>query len=241
MANLAVVQHKSGTSVVSATTVAVTVTALGTGNVIVVGCSNGGGSRTVTGVSDGTNTYVQAPSAAANANANADNTDIWYCLSSISGPTTVTITFSGSAGTFSKQGEVWEVSGFVNPAIDVTGTIQNTQQTNQVDLGPSVTTTSVIGFIAAICRTGTGGSIATNPSTGNEFSSGGDIPVAQVGAVSLISQRASAHQPSWADGNSFVSYCVSVVAFKEKNIPFVINNYQFSKVGDGMSTSEKIR
>ena len=211
---ITVTQHKSGTSVVSATTVAVTVTALGAGHLIVVGCSNGG-TRTVVSVSDGTNTYTQGASCAANANTAADNTDLWYCLVSASGPTTVTVTFSGAAGTFSKQAEVWEVAGFTSPVVDVHNIVNNTQQTNGDDVGASVTTTATAGFVAGIVRTATSGSISANPKAANEFTSGGDIPETHVGAVSLISATAAAHQPVWSDGNSFINYCASTIAFKE--------------------------
>lgn len=213
---ITVTQHQHNDSILSATTVAVTVSALGTGNLLVVGCGNNG-TRTVSGVSDGANTYLQGPTCAASANTSADNTDIWYCLSSASGPTTVTVTFTGVAGTFAKDAEVWEVHGFTTAGLDVHGIVNNTQQTNQLDNGASVTTTSTVGFIAACCHTSTsgGGSISLNPNTGNEFSSGGDISGTLFGAVSLISTTAAAHQAVWGDGNSFLNYCNSTLAFKE--------------------------
>lgn len=214
---ISITQHKSGHSIASATSVDISVAATAANALIVVGCASAG-TRTVSGVADDKgNTYVQASGAAAHANSSADATDIWYCLkTTTSGVTTVTITYSGSAGTFVKDGEVWEVAGFTNADIDVAKALNDFSQTTNVTTGPTVTTTATAGFIAAEIKVPAGSIIDLNPNTGNEFTSGGDIASGTDSAgCSLISSSSGNHTPAWHDGNSFINTCASAAAFKE--------------------------
>lgn len=216
---ITVTQHKSGHSTASATTVTVTTTSTGSGKLLVVAACNAG-TRTVaaSGVTDNIgNTYTQATNAAANANSSVDNSDIWYCLSATSGVTTITITFTGSAGTFVKDAEAWEVSGFTSAAFDLAGhTNDNADGGDNVTDGTSVTTTSTTGFIVGAIKVPAGSVVDVNPNTGNEFTSGGDIASGTDSAFcSFISSTAAAHKPQWHHGNSFINSATSTAAFKE--------------------------
>lgn len=216
---ITVTQHKTGHSVVSALTVGITMTSTAAGKLLAVGCASAL-NHTVASVTDNIgNTYTQATGAAANANSNADRSDVWYCLSASAGVTTITITYNGTAGTFAKDGTAWEVSGFTTCVFDVAKAANDINQTNGIDdpgTNGTVTTTSTTGFIVAEIKTDPGGIIAANPRAGNEFTSGGDIATGTLSAgCSLISTTATTHKPIWDDGNSFLNFCCSVVAFKE--------------------------
>jgi hypothetical protein len=64
-----------------------------TGNLIVIQLSHDTESGTITGVSDGTNTYAHATGA--NSTGPTRNTDIYYKENCVGGPTVVTVTLSG--------------------------------------------------------------------------------------------------------------------------------------------------
>ena len=213
-----ITQHKTGHSVASATTVDITMTSTAANKLIVVGCACAG-TRTVSSVTDntGSNTYVQASGATASANAAADRTDIWYCLNAVSGITTITITYSGAAGTHVKDGEAWEVAGFTTPVFDVAGAASDIALgAGSSWNGPTVTTTSTTGFVAAETKGPASTTITDNPTAGNEFDDGGDIASGTDSAgCCLISTTAAGHTPNWTCGNSFINVCASVAAFKE--------------------------
>lgn len=214
---IAVVQHTSNSSVASATTVAVTISATAANSLVVVGCSAWDVTRTVSSVSDGTNTYTQA-TGAASVGFVAGGVDFWYFLKVGSGITTVTITFSGAAGTFDKQGIVWEVSGFVNAAFNLAGVVQ-TSGSGTTDTGASVTT-SLPGFAAGLIGVQTTeGSIVANPQGGNSFTSGGDITSSlHAAGCSKILSSGGAQQPVWTDGFSSHNFNASTVTFKEPSL-----------------------
>jgi hypothetical protein len=213
-ASLTEVQHKKNFSAANATTVAVTIAANSAGNLIAVGTDNNS-SRTVIGVADnatgGSNTYVQATSALGTNG--GDSVDVWYVLSAAhAGATTVTVTFSGAAGTFSKNAWVMEVSGFITAGFDLANNVTNGTGSGTDDNGASVTTTSTTGFVIGVMATG--GTITGNPKTGNEFTAGGDISGGNA-ACSLISSTAAAHKPVWTDTGSNQTNAGSTAAFKE--------------------------
>lgn len=209
---LSVVQHKLANSAANSTTLDITVTSTGAGNLLVCGASNQG-TRTVTGISGG-GTWVQFPSA--EITVSGRETDIWYVVSSSSGVTTVTITYSGAAGTFSKTGEVWEVSGFTTAAEDGANTTSGNTAGGTMT-GAAVVTTSTNGFVVGINGNAATGTIDQNPAAGNEFTSGGDS-VDRFGAVSLISSTAVSHTPAW-HVTADVAFVASTAAFKEGGPP----------------------
>lgn len=208
-AALTVVQHETtGTSALGGNTLTITLNqATGSGNLLVVGEMNDD-SMLVSGVSDGTNNFTQIPNVQA-----VDNvmyTDMWYLPLSTAGKTTITVTFSGTVNDFATM-EVWEVSGFASPAVDVSMALSNGVQSGGFATGPVVTTTTTKEFIAALDQSSA--TVSQNPKTGNEFTSGGDIDTGNNGYCSLITTVAGAHQPAWKDnGASFES---SVAAFRE--------------------------
>lgn len=184
------------------------------GSLIVVSAANVAG-RTVTGVTDnlGTNVYVRATSAAAVSTTGTLGSDIFYCLSANSGVTSVTITFSGAAGTDNKDGWVDEVTGFTTAAFDLANHVDNQTTAANVDTSAAIVTTSTNGFAMAVCATA--GSVTVNPKAGNEFSAGGDIaPTTTNAACALISSTAASHQAQWTDSFG-LTYCASIAAFKE--------------------------
>jgi hypothetical protein len=207
---LVLVQHKVAASGANSNQITITVTSTGAGRLLVVGTGNNGG-RTVTGVSDGTNNFTRATNAAAGTG--SLRTDIWYLLNSSSGKTTITVTYSGTAGTFLKIGNVWEVSGFTAAAFDTANNI-NGVGSGTTDTGATVTTTAAKGFVVGEIITPA--SIAQNPKAGNEFTAGGDIsPSGNDGAgASLISGTAASHTPVWLDLASGRNFMSSTAAFK---------------------------
>jgi hypothetical protein len=89
------------------TSVAVTVSSTAAGSLIVVGVGWQNGSTSITSVTDNqSNTYVSADAAVVNGNAGAQ---IWYCENATGGVTSVTVTWSASAGR--GQPTVYEISG----------------------------------------------------------------------------------------------------------------------------------
>ena len=218
---ITITQHKFTDTSASANTAAVTLTSTGASKLLVVLSANTG-ARTVTSVTDNkSNSYTQFPSAAING-ANSRSLDCWYCAGAISGVTTVTVHYSGSAGTFEKVVEVWEVAGFTSPATDGTASVGTGTCVATTATGASVTTTRTVGFVAAIIVVG--GAIAANPASGNEFTSGGDITSNANAACSLISTTAAGHQPVWTDNTSSDAFTTITVAFKESSNPNVTVN-----------------
>jgi hypothetical protein len=207
--NPRVVQTSSANSIANTNTITISVVATGSGNLLVVGASNTN-AVTIASVSDGTNSFTQASNAAASAG--SFRSDMWYLLSSTAGKTTITITFSGGAGTYYKEGWFWEVQGITSATFDVGGHTNNGVQSGGLATGPSLTTTGTKEFVAAIDLTS---SAVYGPAPGNEFVYGGDQTADNDGSSSLITKTTGAHQPVWTDdGGSFVS---SAAAFKAKS------------------------
>lgn len=221
---ITITQHAKGSSSANSTDVAVTVSSTAS-KVLVVGTVRNGSTDTVSSVADNIgNTYVHATSS--KAVFGAVTSDIWYCLNATSGVTTVTVHW-GVTATTNKLAEVWEVAGFTTPVFDLANNGSNDGAANVIT-GASVTTTSTIGFIAAIVGDGNS-DITQNPNAGNEFTSGGDIVDGTnfVGATSLISVTAAAHNSAWHTTSAAPHEVNSIAAFKESAVksvasPFVI-------------------
>lgn len=214
-AAVAVVQHKTGQTNASQVTVPITVTGTAAGNLLVVATGNAG-TRTVTKVcTDGTtcaagNSFTH--SVGCDSALGTDEAEIWYLTPSTAGVTTITISFSGSSGTFNKEGWAWEVSGFTNPTTDGCQVVNSGTAAASTATGASITTTATAGFVAAVVISSA--NITVNPKAGNEFTGGGDISATSDAACSLVSASAAAHQPTWTTttGATFNS---STGAFKE--------------------------
>lgn len=243
---ISLIQHANNSTAASQNTIAVTISPSAKGSLIVVGyagtCHLGGANtNTVTGVSDGTNTYIQVPALALTGTTSRNTTDVWYAVNSVAGITTVTVTVQAT-DVSEKNAEIWEVAGMGNlkPMVDVVSTTQNDVSTaTTTPSGPSNTTTNSDDFIVANYIDDTN-SVTVNPTAGNAFNAGGDISsVSNSGHVSAIVTSKATYTPNWtvgASGGTHVSSCVSFQPVSQQS-----NNYLGFKVGDGMSVSEKIK
>jgi hypothetical protein len=172
--------------------------------------------RTLSGVSDGTNAFIQFPGASLVTSSgllDGVTHDVWYLppASNSGGKTTITLTSSGA--TSFKEMAYWEVDGFTTPSPDGNAaTAANKAGVGTTDTGETVTTTSLVGFIVASC--GEANAVVTNPKAGNEFTSSGGIEGTD-GHVSLISTTATAHFPEWVSNTSGSTFCTVTAAFKE--------------------------
>jgi hypothetical protein len=206
--NITEVQNKYSSSTANATTSTCTVTSTGAGNLLVVGLGSNA-ARTIVSVSDGTNSFTQATGTQAVNTNNNDNIDIWYLLSSSSGKTTITVTWSGAAGTFQKEIWFWEVSGLTSPTFLTGSHISSAVGTGNVNTGTSFTTTAPQGFSVGVYLTNSG-NVTSNPAPGNPYGAGG--VVLSDAACSLIWSGAGTYTPAWTDAGTS-NFCASTVAF----------------------------
>lgn len=215
-AAIVVVQHnKNDSGSTGLTTLAVTVSATASGNIIVVGVAGGNTTNTATGVTDngsgGSSTYTLVSGTAGGPDPGGGFTSFYWTTSSHSGATTITATYSSVDF---PMVVVWEVSGFTTPVVDGTNTIDTTSGTTTAN-GASITTTGATSFVAAIITLDH--SVSQNPKVGNEFTSGGDIGAATGGAgTSLVSVSAAAHQPVWLT-TAAATYVSSTMGVKESS------------------------
>lgn len=221
---IAVVQHKKNSQISSGNTVPVTVTST-TNKLIVVATSRNGSSDSVSSVTDNIgNTYVQATSA--RGTFATATSDIWYCTNATSGVTTVTVTWGVTAAT-NRLAEVYEVSGYTTPILDVANH-GNAAGSSNVITGASVTTNTTTDFVAAIVLTA--GTIDQNPNAGNECTAGGDVIDGTLvsASCSILPATAASHNAAWHDTTATPNETNSIAAFKESPVtksvasPFVI-------------------
>ncbi len=202
----------------SFSSVAVTIAATGSGNLLVAFTGGGDHAVTIASVKDGAlNAFTQFPGAAySSAPTNPDwMGDCWYLYPSVSGQTVITSTFSGPMASGSEI-FLLEIQGVTAPVRDAVA-VQATAQTGvgSDDAGISVTAAGAsdgicIGYITVA------NSVSTNPKTGNAFTSGGVIDATLGDAVcSLLAPSAAGHQPVWTDAGSGQFYQSMTVAFKE--------------------------
>ncbi len=199
----------NGDRTANANTLPITVTSTGSAHLLLVHAENEN-TCTVTGVSDGTNAFTQASSC--RAVNGAKSIDAWYLASSTSGKTTITITYSCSAGTWTKEGWYWEVGGFTTPIKDACVT-SNQTGSGTTDTGNAVTAAGTKEFIAASVQTAN--SITQNPKAADDFTTGGDIsPGANAGA-SLAYGLTGSYTPVWLDSSSGSALVTLTSAFME--------------------------
>jgi hypothetical protein len=219
-AAISVVQHAATSSAASANTLTIPINATGAGNLLIVAvgdddAADSAPARTITGITDGTNSFTEvtgASSGQVTSGSGDQLMDMWYLPSSTAGKTSITITFSGSAGTFIKAGWVWEVSGITDPVVNAQA--GGTTSGSSPREGVTLTTTAASTFVAAATF---GDNITANPHAGNNCTAGGDTVLTgdTTGGAgcSLIAFAAGAYEPAWDDvGGS--SRAVSMVAFK---------------------------
>lgn len=196
----------------------VTVTATGSGNLIVVGICYGQTGSSISGVSDGVSSFTQFPSAAIAAPAGGPAGDLYYLASSNAGRTTITVTYN--IGVADSNVHVWEVSGFSGVTTDGTAQVTGGGPSGGFAAGASLTPTSSTGFIVAIDATN--GNVTSNPRPGNEFTSAGSV-INGNAFSSLISTSAVAHRPVWTDNGS--AYSSVTAAFKGTLTPQDVKVY----------------
>ena len=208
---ISLVQSRANFNNGSVTSIAVAVTAIKIGNLIVVlPGSTSSAVATVTSITDnaigGSNTYVQVPNARASSGTIPYFTDIWYSANSRPGATSITVNYSASV---SVQVFMFEVSGAdkLSP-VQETGTIPNGANTSPVP-GGSVTTKNPFDFIASIIDTAGG---ISGIAGGNEFTIG-TISNGNASAY-LISRVTGVHTPSYTQSPAG-NYCSSTAAFRD--------------------------
>ena len=212
-----VVQHKVADSATSAGSISVTVTATGSGNLIVACAGNLSYNEGVQSFADnatgGSNTYLEYVASLGTNNGSANvRSECWYVLGAThAGATSVTASWL-QANNY-RSIEVWEVSRTSGTwATDAANSIINGTGSGTTVTGASVTTSGSPSFVVGYILVGD--SITVNPKAGNEFTAGGDISSFGAGAVSLITSTAASHTPVWTDNSSGDSFASSTAAFK---------------------------
>lgn len=206
-AQITQVQHKVGTSNTNANTVAVTVSATGSGNLIIVGVG-GSSSQTVTGVSGGcSGSYLQVTGARATESGGRFS-DVWYCASSSAGATTITVTFS-AASTARKEGYVHEVSGMdTSSPVDTAAALSNIASCSAPCTGAADTTTNANDYIIGVFRTA---GICNNTGAGGGFTN--DDASSAGCAVHDIVSATGTYTPTYSMSSAGVG-AASTVSFK---------------------------
>ena len=204
------VQHAAGSSASKSNSLSFPIPTTSLGDMIVVVAGANDNTITLSGVSDSAgDSFTHASNA--RFTSSGSFVDVYYALKTTkAGATTVNISYSKNVT--KSDAEVWVVSGYMSPVLDVVNGVNNGVQSGGTSTGASVTTTSAFDeFVAAFVNTS--GVVSANPKSGNEFTSGGDKTGNGDAGASLVSDTAGAHQPAWSDnGTSFSSV---TIAFKE--------------------------
>jgi hypothetical protein len=211
-AALSVVQHVMGNSGTSSNTLAVTITATGSNNLLVVVARTNSLTADVTSISDGTNNLTQATGAKAISGGGLSSMiDTWYLLASTSGATIITATWDET--TTNRRMEVWEASGWTSVQFDGGNQLSDQTGAGTAYAGPSITTTGTVGFAVGGIIADMGAGTLTNPAGGNEYTAGGDTAGGNA-YCALISASAAAHTPAWTGTVSNANYATTAAAFK---------------------------
>lgn len=194
----------------------ITISPTGTGNLIVVPVVNDNNPAcNITGITDNAgNTYVQVPGVASSTSDPpfTITTDIWYAIDSISGATTVTVTFDNP-----DNGVICinEYSGVVTTSpIDVIGT--PVTSTGDPLLGPSLTITNPNDLLVTIV-----GPRSLNPTAvGSPWA----LAPGSFGRVATLIGPGSSgtYQASYSVASS-TNYCASGVAFFALIVPLTLS------------------
>lgn len=203
---VALVQHGTISSTASAVTVAATVSATGTGNLLVVipQFSNAG---TASGVSDGTNAFTQAGTLTGS-NTGTRVITGWYLLSSTSGKTTLTATRTGIADTDQKILFYFEFSGFTSCAYDVGAELDSQTAVGTLITGATNTTTGTGCVVASEIN-----DVGTIASAGGTFTLGDVSDYGNASAYKLTTT--GVYIPTWTSSASAESFGAITFSFKE--------------------------
>jgi hypothetical protein len=194
----------------TALTNTITVPATTAGSLLVVAVTNNQG-RTISSISDGTNTYLQATNAQA-ANGNYMS-DVWYVPSSAAGITSITVTYSGSVGaTIDKDIFYWEVTGFQNATLDGAASLASASSGDHT--GASVTPTGY-GFGVGVMITNSGDIQCPGYGGGNPFLAGGGADTTTAGCSSIVNDYAPKAPVFYEWNGGSKTFASSTVLFKE--------------------------
>ena len=181
---IALVQVKGNAATTSVASIAVTVTATGAGNTLIVMCWSPHGTTTTITTSGGTGSDSFTQVYVANNSAMGTNADFWtyLCPSGGGGRTTITANFTPNAANGGSV-FVYEVSGLANAALDQSFT--GTGTTNPANPGPTGTLQQAAEFA---CQTGSssglmGSSAAGGWTFGVHLSGTGDSCAYQITAA----------------------------------------------------------
>lgn len=148
----------------------ITISATGTGNLLVVTIIGGPGGQGISSITDnatgGSNTYIQTPSGYVNDGSHV--ADTWYAKNINSGATTVTVTIGTSTGSGNCVIGVTEYSG-----ADTSAPLETSAHTSSTGspVGPALTTASTGSVLIAICEaTSTGTTGVSSPWTSTTVS-----------------------------------------------------------------------
>jgi len=210
------VQHVSNTACGSSNTCALTVASTGSGHLLVVALNIQNPSRTISSISAGCASWAHG---ANTAGTNASySTDIYYCLNSTAGVTSMTVTLAGGIGTMYLDCVEYSFSG-ASIAYDTSNNINNTTNTLRggVDLTALTGTNDLLyqvikvsGAVAVsaingayssgytLFGTGYGCATAVNSTTGtaptwtfasNSQSVGSGLAIKEVSAAGMVKRR----------------------------------------------------
>jgi hypothetical protein len=179
----------------------------GSRNLLVVMIMVNPGNYSVVSVSDGYNFFTAVPNTLSVDATDTERTEAWYLPYSTSGANTIEVIFSGVVPVFTSM-EVWEVSGYKAPVVDMAGAVQNAVGAEPGETGAAVTTTQAAEFIAACDES------SDNAGTSSNFTSGGEQDGGDNDYASLITTTAGTYQPLWPNDNGYTS-ALSTVAFKD--------------------------
>lgn len=209
---IALRQHGTAYSAANANTSSATITSSLAGSVLIIATEYGLAGGTILSVTDNKgNTWVQATNAAS-APLGGGGTDVWYYLTSASGVTTITVTYSSTS---TNEKTIWyaEVTGFTTPAFDVAGHVTSGTATGFNNPGPSITTASAAGFIWAADQTALGN--LTGMQGGNAFTFGDQQTNTGGASAYLITAGTGTYQPVWVSDTTADTVDSSAAAFKE--------------------------
>jgi len=187
-----------------------TIPSTGSGNLIVVGWTAGGGantSTTVSSVTDGAgNTYREAGAARSIDSTGGSIADIWYATNSVSGATSVTIT--PSASVTSGGAMIWEFSGANVSAPFDQAALLNSQSSSAAPSGAAVTTASASEVIISLAAVS--GDVSGIDS-GNAFTN--DSTLKGNGWAHFITSSTGTYAAQWSQSPA-ATYASSTASFK---------------------------
>ena len=219
--SIMLIQSFSTPGFLSGNPVSFTVSPTGSGNLLAILIFGSISRGPVISITDNVgNTYVHAPGTTAH-NAFSDQTDIWYALNSISGATTITVTFTSNSGINSFN--FVEFSGIqTTAALDVSGGLSNQSHGGgSFLLSPSLTTSNNVELLLAIGQQASDSDVigVSSPWTILVPLVGGSA----YGTSYLVTTSSGTYQANFDTGGSGGNYSSSAAAFFSVPPPLTLN------------------